>query len=264
MTVHPTALVDPSAQLAEGVEIGPYAIIGSRVSLAEGCRVFAHAVLEQDIVAGPGNTFGYGAIIGAPPQDLSFRPNDPARVVIGTGNTFREYTTIHRGMGEGTILGDNNFLMAGAHLAHNVRLGNNILIANNCLLGGHVQVGDRAFLGGGSVYHQFTRIGRLVITQGQGGYGKDIPPFCMAAGINRIAGLNVIGLRRAGFTPAQRAEISAAFSLLYRRGLNVTQALEAASGISTPLAREFFDFVAASTKRGICRLEKRFHNLASD
>lgn len=264
MPIHPTAIVDPSARLADGVEIGPRAIIGPRVELGPGCRVLANAIIEQDVSAGPGNLFGYGAVIGAPPQDLSYKPDDPARVVIGAGNTFREYTTVHRGTGEGTVVGDNNFLMAGAHLAHNVRLGNSIIIANNCLLAGHVQVGDRAFLGGGSVYHQFIRVGRLAITRGQGAFGKDLPPFCIGAGVNRVAGLNIIGLRRAGLNAEQRAEIAAAFSLLYRRGLNVSQALAAAAALTTPLAREFFDFVAAAKKRGICRLDRRADERAAD
>lgn len=257
MPIHPTAIIDPSAELADDVEIGPGVIIGPRVTLGAGCRVLAGAVIEQDVTAGPGNVFGYGAVIGAAPQDLSYKPEERAVLRIGSGNVFREHTTAHRGTGEGTVVGDGNFLMAGAHLGHNVRLGNGVIVANNCLLAGHVQVGDRAFLGGGSVYHQFIRVGRLVITQGLSKFGRDIPPFCLAAGLNRVVSLNVIGLRRAGFTAEQRAEIARAFALLYRRGLNVSQALAAAESETGPLAREFFDFVAAAKRRGICRFAKR-------
>ena len=120
---------------------------------------------------------------------------------IGNRNIIREHCTIHRGTAEdsATHLGDENFLMAGAHLGHNSHVGDGVIIANNCLLGGYVRIGDRAFLGGGTVFHQYTRVGRLVITQGNSGFGKDIPPFVVAAQRNVIVGLNTVGLRRAGF-----------------------------------------------------------------
>jgi UDP-N-acetylglucosamine acyltransferase len=143
--------------------------------------------------------------------------------------------------------------MAGAHLAHNVSLGDYVVIANNALLGGHVQVAERVFIGGGCVFHQHVRVGRLAICQGASAFSKDIPPFTTAAERNGIAGLNVVGLRRAGFTAAQRAEIKAAFALLYRQGFNTTQALAVARERTWGAeAQAFFDFVAAAQKRGIC------------
>jgi UDP-N-acetylglucosamine acyltransferase len=147
--------------------------------------------------------------------------------------------------------------MAGAHVGHNSRLGNHVILANNVLLGGHVTMADRVFVGGGSVFHQFVRVGRLAITQGMSGVGKDIPPFTMAAEINFVAGLNVIGMRRAGMNAEQRQKVKDAFDLLYRSGLNVSQALEkAGEGEAewSPEVREFFEFVRAAKKRGVCAL----------
>ncbi len=174
---------------------------------------------------------------------------------IGDGNRIREYCTIHRGTTENsaTTVGNACFLMGGAHLAHNVSLGDQVIIANNALLGGHVQVAERVFIGGGCVFHQHIRVGRLAICQGASAFSKDIPPFTTAAERNGIAGLNVVGLRRAGFTAAQRAEIKEAFALLYRNGLNITQALASARSKSWGAeAQSFFEFVAAAKKRGIC------------
>lgn len=180
-----------------------------------------------------------------------------SRVEIGNRNRIRELCTIHRGTAEesATIIGDDCFLLAGAHLAHNVRLGSHIVIANNALLGGYVAIEDRAFIGGGCVFHQHLRVGRLAICQGLSGFSKDVPPFVIAAERNGVAGLNVVGLRRAGFSAAQRAEINEAFSLVYRRGFNTRQALAAAAERAWSAdAQAFFDFVASAKKRGICAL----------
>ena len=178
---------------------------------------------------------------------------------IGDRNVIREHVTIHRGTAadSATRIGHDNFLMAGAHLGHNCAIGNNVIIANNCLLGGYVAVDDGAFLGGGCVFHQFVRVGRLAVTQGSSGFGKDIPPFVAAAGVNKVVGLNVVGLRRAGFSAEERAEIKAAFRLLYESGLNVSQALVQARAQSWGApAQAFFDFVASAKRRGICGLRR--------
>ncbi len=251
--IHSSAQIDPAAELAADVQIGPGVVIGPRVVLGQGCRVLANAILESDVTCGPGNVIGYGAVIGTPPQDLSYKPDMPSRVLIGEGNTIRELATINRGTGDGTIVGDHNFIMTGAHFGHNVRIGNHVIVANNCLLAGHVAVDDRAFLGGGCVFHQFMRVGRLAIAQGAGKFGKDIPPFCLAGSLNRVFALNAIGLRRNGFSAEARAEIAEAFKLLYRAGLNVSQALaEAEKRALDGPAAEFFAFVAGAKKRGIC------------
>jgi UDP-N-acetylglucosamine acyltransferase len=257
--IHPTAIVDPSARIGAAVEIGPFSIVGAQVTIGEKTVVQSHVVIEGEVEIGTGNFIGHGVIIGAAPQDLSFSPERKTKVEIGNDNIFREYCTIHRGSPEGsaTKIGNKNFLMTGAHVGHNCEIGNNVIVANNCLLGGYVSVGDGAFLGGGCVFHQHMRVGRLVITQGASGFGKDIPPFVIAAERNSVFALNVVGLRRAGFSAQQRDEIKAAFKLLYGSGLNLTQAIEKAASMKFGRAgREFFEFVANARKRGICPLKR--------
>ncbi len=254
---HPTAIIHPDATIADDVEIGPYAVVEGPARIGAGCVIQAHAIIGAHVVMGERNTIGYGAVIGADPQDFAFKATVLSEVRIGSDNRIREYATIHRGTAEGsaTVLGDHCFLMAGAHLGHNARVGDHVIIANNSMLGGHVVVEDRVFIGGGCVFHQHMRVGRLAICQGASAFSKDIPPFTMAAERNAVAGLNVVGLRRAGFDAAQRAEIKAAFALLYRSGMNVAQALASAGERSWEAeGRAFWDFVAASGKRGLCDL----------
>lgn len=260
MKIHPSAIVAPSAQLADEVEVGAYACIGGEAQIGAGCVIQPHAVIDGFVRLGEKNLVGFGAVIGGAPQDLSFEEGTRSGVVIGRGNIIREHVTIHRGTAPDsfTTIGDNNFLMVGAHLGHNCTIGNKVIIANNCLLGGYVAVADGAFLGGGCVFHQFMRVGRLAITQGNAGFGKDLPPFGVGAGVNKVVGLNVVGLKRAGFSPEDRAEIKAAFRLLYESGLNTSQALAQAQARSwREPAQEFFAFVVAAKKRGICGLRRK-------
>ncbi|HZR04941.1 MAG TPA: acyl-ACP--UDP-N-acetylglucosamine O-acyltransferase [Candidatus Udaeobacter sp.] len=257
--IHPTALIDPDTKIGAHAEIGPFSIIGPQVTIGEKTIVQSHVVMEGDVTIGSGNFIGHGAVIGAPPQDVSFSPERKTKVEIGNNNIIREYCTIHRGTVEGssTKIGDKNFLMAGAHIGHNCEIGNNVIIANNCLLAGYVLVDDGAFLGGGSTFHQFMHIGRLVMVQGSSAFGKDLPPFVVAAERNYVFGLNVIGLRRSGFSANNRDEIKAAFKLVYLNGLNIAQALEKAATMNFgAAAREFLDFVANAKKRGICPLKR--------
>ena len=254
-TIHSTAIVDPGAQIDGGVEIGPYSVIGPEAKIGEGTVIQSHVVIEGDVTIGTKNFVGHGAIIGTFPQDLSFSAERRTKIDIGDENIIREHCTIHRGTAEGsaTKIGDKNFLMVGAHVGHNCEIGNNVIIANNCLLGGHVRVDDSAFLGGGCVFHQHMHVGRLALAQGGSAFSKDIPPFVIAAERNNVFGLNVIGLRRAGFSAKERDEIKAAFKLIYASGLNISAALEKASAMKVgDAAREFFDFVAKAKKRGIC------------
>lgn len=255
--LHPTAVIHPDAQLGTNVTVGAYAVIEGAAQIGDSCTIQAHAVIGAHVRMGRGNTIGYGAIVGGDPQDFAFRSETRSEVVIGDANRIREYVTIHRGTSEGsaTVVGDRCFLMAGAHLAHNVRLGNEVVLANNALLGGHVIVEDRVFVGGGCVFHQHMRIGRLAMCQGLSGFGKDIPPYTIAGERNGVAGLNVVGLRRAGIDACERAEIKAAFALLYRSGLNVSQALAASTERKWGTAAQaFWDFVAGAKKRGLCDL----------
>jgi UDP-N-acetylglucosamine acyltransferase len=257
--INPTAIIDPAAQFGAGVEIGPFSVIGPQVVIGEKTIVQSHIVIEGEVEIGTGNFIGHGAVIGAPPQDVSFSPERKTKVEIGNDNIIREYCTIHRATTEGsaTRIGDKNFLMAGAHMGHNCEIGNNVIIANNCLLAGFVQVDDGAFLGGGSTFHQFMHIGRLVMVQGSSAFGKDLPPFVIAAERNSVFGVNIVGLRRAGFSAKDREEIKTAFKLVYTSGLNISQALKQGATMKfRPAAREFLDFVANAKKRGICPLKR--------
>lgn len=259
MKIHPTALVDPDAQIGAEVEIGPFSVIRPQAVIGDRTIVQSHVVIEGDVAIGAGNLIGHGVIIGGAPQDLSFSPDRKTKVEIGNDNVIREYCTIHRGSPEGSVtkIGDKNFLMAGAHVGHNCEIGNDVIIANNCLLAGHVRVDDGAFLGGGSTFHQHMHVGRLVMVQGSSAFGKDLPPFVIAAERNYVVGLNVVGLRRACFSVRDRDELKAAFKLLYTSGLNISQALEKAETMNFGApAREFFEFVADAKKRGICPLKR--------
>lgn len=253
--IHPSAIVDSRAQIDPTVQIGPYAVIDGPVQIAAGCRIEAHAQIVGDVRIGEGTTVGRAAILGADPQDLSFDPATASGVIIGPGNTIREHVTIHRSSkpGQTTVVGEGNFLMVGCHLGHDVQVGNHNVIANAALFGGHVRLGNNSFIGGGAVFHQFVRIGDCCMAQGNGGFGKDIPHFCCAQRINRLAGLNVVGLRRAGFTAADRAAVKELFTLLFRSGLNLSQAIAEARQKQWPApAEKLLQFLEAPSRQGVC------------
>src|SRR3954471_10776031 len=253
--IHPTAIIGSEAKIAGNVEIGPHSVIGSAVTVAENCVIGANVVIEGEVSIGRDNRIGHGAIIGGEPQDVSFSASTRSRVEIGNDNLIREYCTIHRGTteGSGTKIGNENFLMVGVHVGHNCVIGNKVILANNVLLGGYVMVEDQAFVGGGTTLHQNMRVGRLVMVQGSSAFGKDLPPFTLAAERNLVFGLNVIGIRRAGFSLKEREDIKAAFKLLYLSGLNLSQAIEAAAQANFgELGREFFAFVEEAKKRSVC------------
>jgi UDP-N-acetylglucosamine acyltransferase len=248
--IHPTALIDPAAQIGADVEVGPYSVIGAGAIIGERCRIQSHVVIEGSVKMGAENFIGPGTVIGTAPQDAAFKAETRSGVEIGNRNVIREHCTIHRAATEGgvTTLGNDNFLLAGAHVGHDACVGNNVTMANDSLLGGHVHVGDGAFLGGGSMFHQQVRVGRLALAQGR--TTRSVPPFVTAVA-NYALGINAIGLRRAGLSGAEREEIKRAFKLFYRSGLNRTQALEKAKDAGfNSLGREFFEFVANSDRRG--------------
>jgi len=252
--IHPTALVEAGSDLGVEVRVGPYAIIETGCVIGDYCEVRAHAVIGKGTLMGPRNQIGYGAVIGAEPQDYGYK-GARSWVEIGSGNRIREYVTIHRASKEesATSIGDDNFLMGGVHAGHDVEIGNHAILANNTLLSGYVKVEDGAFLGGATIVHQHTRIGRLAITRGGTRLGKDVPPFFMATDTNLVSGINRIGLRRAGFSQETRRAIQAAFELLYRSDLNVSQALEELRHkFHIPEIAHLTEFIRAS-KRGICR-----------
>jgi UDP-N-acetylglucosamine acyltransferase len=256
--LHPTAIVSPQAELAEGVVVGPYVVIDGPVRLGAGCVVEAAAQLVGRVEVGPGTRVGRGSVIGGDPQDLGFDPSVESGVTIGAGNTIREHVTIHRSAkpGGATTVGDHNYLMSACHLGHDSSLGSHCVIANAALVAGHVAVGDHVFVGGGAVFHQFIRIGEYAMIQGLGAFSKDIPPYCSGLRVNHLAGLNVVGLRRHGFDAGQRAELKRLFDLLFRSGLNLSQAVAAArdpaAGAWSPVARRLLDFVASPSPKGVC------------
>jgi UDP-N-acetylglucosamine acyltransferase len=251
--IHPTAIIHPQAKLHSSVRVGAYAVIDADVEVGENCVVGPHVYFTGVTKIGAGNKFHAGCVIGDAPQDLKYR-DEPTRVRIGDHNVFREHVTVHRATkadGE-TIIGSNNFLMANAHVAHNCVIGDHVIIANGALLGGHAVVQDRAFISGNCLVHQFTRVGTLAIMQGGSAISKDLPPFCVALRDNEICGLNVIGLRRAGFSGEQRLELKKIYHALFRGGKNLRTALTEAEKIfSSPAAKTMLEFVA-NAKRGVC------------
>jgi UDP-N-acetylglucosamine acyltransferase len=251
--IHPTAIIDPEAQLDPTVCVGPYAVIDAGVTLGPQCVVGPHAHLTGLLLAGAGNQFFTGCALGGPPQDLKYK-DAPTRLRIGAHNVFREHVTVHRSNKpeEDTVIGSNNFLMANSHVGHNAVLGNHIILANGALLAGHVTVQDRVFISGNCLVHQFVRVGTLALMQGGSAISKDLPPYTIARGDNGICGLNTLGLRRAGFTAEQRLELKRLYHLLFRSGRNLRAALMAAQReFTSDAARLLLDFMAA-TKRGIC------------
>ncbi|MCL5098161.1 MAG: acyl-ACP--UDP-N-acetylglucosamine O-acyltransferase [Candidatus Omnitrophica bacterium] len=252
--VHPTAIVHPKAQIDSTAEIGPFAVVEEYVRLGEGCRVGPHVHLTGHTTIGPNNSFHSGCVIGDAPQDLKYQ-NEPTRLRIGSHNLFREHVTVHRSnrTDEETVIGSHNFLMANSHVGHNARLGDHVILANGALVAGHVVVSDRAFISGNCLVHQFVRVGTLSLMQGGSAISKDLPPYTIARGDNGICGLNVIGLRRAGFTSQQRLELKRLYRRLFRSGLNLRAALEQARAeFNSDIARLLLEFVADS-KRGVCR-----------
>lgn len=254
MPIHPTALIAPEAEIAGNVDIGPFTVIEGVVRLDSGVRIGGHVWISGDVAIGANSSIGWGSVIGAVPQDLAFDPATASGVRIGPDNTLREYVTIHRGAKSGgfTSLGRGNFLMTGVHLAHDVLLGDGNVLANNVLLAGHVGVGDGAFLGGGAGFHQFLRVGDLAMVQGNAAISQDVPPFCVAHGQNCLAGLNTVGLRRAGFDAVARSEIKKVFHLLFRSGLGLSAALrEAAAADWSPAATRLVAAVASPSRKGV-------------
>lgn len=255
MQIHPTAIVHKSAELGANVVIGPYTVIDEQVQIAAGVKIGPHVVIHKYTSLENNCMVHAHAVLGDLPQDLAYK-DVVSYVRIGSGTTIRESVTIHRGTKPETVteVGTNCYLMANSHLAHNVKLGNNIVVANGALLAGYVEVGDRAFISGNCVIHQFVRIGRVAMLGGNSGISQDVLPFCTAASVhlNVMAGLNVVGMRRAGMKTEERLAVKRIFSIIYRSGLNMTQALEKLKQEEkSPLAREICEFIESS-KRGIC------------
>jgi len=251
--IHPTAIIHPQAKLDSSVQVGPFAVVDAGVELGADCVVGPQVYLTGETKIGVGNKFHAGCVIGDAPQDLKYK-NEPTHLCIGDHNVFREHFTVNRATNPDgvTRIGSNNFLMANAHIGHNCDVGNHVIIANGALLAGHVVVQDRAFISGNCLVHQFTRVGTLTMMQGGSAIGQDLPPFTIAMNVNTLCGLNIIGLRRAGFSAEQRLELKRLYKFLFRSGKNVRAAVAAAQEkFTSPGAKIMLEFMATA-KRGVC------------
>jgi UDP-N-acetylglucosamine acyltransferase len=257
MTIHPSAVISPDAQIAEGVEIGPFSVVGPSVTIGKNSVIGPNVVIESHTDIGEGNRIFQFASIGAPPQDLKYR-GEETRVVIGKNNTIREFVTINRSTTADigvTKIGNNNLIMAYCHVAHNCLLENNIVMANAANLAGHIHVEEFAIIGGLTGIHQFSRIGRHCIIGGASAVTKDVPPYTTAAGhYASLYGLNLIGLRRRGFTEETIAALKKAYKIFFRSSLTVAKAIERARAEvpDLPEVRTFIEFIEQS-KRGVTR-----------
>lgn len=226
--IHSAAVIGASAQLGDGNDIGPGCVIEDGAVLGSRNRLWMNVYVGPGTTIGDDNQIHMGAVVGHLPQDVAFA-GGPSGTTIGHRNTIREYATIHRGTkpDSATVIGDDNFLMANAHVAHNCRVGHHVTLVNFATLAGYCEVEDGAILSGMVVIHQFTRIGRLAMVSGLSAVNKDVPPYMLCGGRPAvIQGLNAVGMRRAGFSLGIREEIKRAYRLLYREGLNVPNALE--------------------------------------
>lgn len=254
--IHPTALIDPAAELGPGVEVGPYCIIGPGVHVGAGTVFKSHVVVDGPTRIGENNVFYPYAAIGHRSQDLKYR-HEPTYLEIGDGNTFREFTTVHRAtMPEGvTRIGHRGNFLAYCHIAHDCCVGNDVIFSNNGTLAGHVVVEDFVIVGGFSAVHQFCRLGRHAMLGGCSKIVQDIPPFMIGDGNPAaIRGINKVGLERAGFEKDVIQELKEAYRILYRSDLNTGQALQRIkeSLRDLPEIRSITDFIEASA-RGIVR-----------
>jgi UDP-N-acetylglucosamine acyltransferase len=259
--LHPTALVDPAAVLDEAVEIGPYAIVGPKVRIGAGTTVGAHCVIEGRTTIGRDNRIFQFSSIGAVPQDKKYAGED-TELVIGDRNTIREFCTLNLGTAQdsgATRIGDDNWIMAYVHIAHDCQVGSQTILANNATLAGHVQLGDWAFIGGLTGVHQFVKIGAHAMAGFASAVTQDVPPFMTVDG-NPLAvrGFNIEGLRRRGFGPARIAAVKQMHRLLYREGRTFEDARTAIAALATTVPEAADDVETmtgflAGARRGIVR-----------
>lgn len=253
MGIHPLAVVHPSARLGSDCEVGPFALIEQDVVLGDRCVVESHVVIKRGTIAGSDNRIGEHSVIGGMAQHVQVKTYTGG-VRLGSGNTIREFGTVHRALSDGaeTSIGDNNFFMVNSHIAHDCHVGNQVIMANNSMLGGHVTVEDKAFISGGVAVHQFCRIGRQCMIGGTARVTKDVLPYVTIDGAsNFVVGLNTIGLRRGGMSSSELLELKKAYRVIYRSCLAWREVLSTlAESFPTGVAAEFHRF-CLGTKRGI-------------
>ncbi len=254
MAIHPTAVIDPRAEIHAEVEIGPYVVINGPVKVQRRTRIMAHAYITGWTEIGEDNEIHPGVILGAAPQDKAYH-GEESYLRIGDHNVFREYVQVHRGTAKesSTVIGSDNFLMASSHVGHNCKLGDHIVLANGALLGGYVEVGDHAFISGHCVVHQFVRVGELSLMRGLSGTSRDVPPYSVVDWQHRVRGVNSVGLKRAGFDDQRIREIKEAFRILFRKGRNLALAIQEieAKGNNSADVLALLEFIKSS-KRGVC------------
>jgi len=255
--IHSTAIVNPTAELDKNVDIGPFSIIGENVFIGSNTVIGPHVVIDPYVTIGPNCKIFQYAAIGAAPQSLKFE-GEKSYVKIGRGCVIREFVTIHRGTGFGggiTEVGEENFLMAYTHIAHDCKIGRKVVMANNATLAGHITIGDHATVGGLVAIHQFVKIGDYAFIGGKTGVPKDIPPYVIASGERaRLHGLNLVGLKRHGMSPKTLSLLKKTYRIFFRIGLTVKEAIERvrAEVEQVPEVVEFIEFIKSS-ERGVTR-----------
>jgi UDP-N-acetylglucosamine acyltransferase len=260
VSIHPSALVDHSAVLGRDVRIGPFCTVGPDVTIEDGAELVSHVVVDGHTRIGQGVVLYPFCTVGLAPQDLKYR-GEPTRCEIGARTQIREHCTIHRGTATGrgvTSIGADCMLMAVAHVAHDCRIGSHVIIANNVVMGGHVSIGDHAVIGGSAAIHQFVRIGRAAMIGGVSGVEGDVIPFGSVIGNRaRLAGLNVVGLKRRGFEKAAILSLRAAFRCLFKDAGVFAERLEATRAMfgDDPLVAEVLAFIDGESHRGLIRTE---------
>ncbi len=253
MSVHSTAIVSSDSELGSKIEIGPQVIIEPGVVVGDGCQIAARSVLKRGLRLGKDVRIFEGAVLGGEPQDLKYRPVE-SFADVGDQTVIREYATVHRSGREGgvTRLGRNCFLMAYGHIAHDCDIGDGAIVASYVALAGHIHVGAKAFISGGVVVHQFSRIGELAMVGGGSKINLDVPPFFTVDGVpGRAVGLNLVGLRRAGFSSDDVRALKEAYRLLYRSNLPREEALRRIQSLGAEPSKRLAEFIQAS-KRGVC------------
>lgn len=259
INVHPSALVEQGAVLHEGVSVGPFCHVGPRANLGPGTRLIAHASILGSTQLGANCVVHPHAALGGPPQVIGFVDTPESKLEIGEGCVFREYVSVHTGVpksGGLTKVGNSCYMMAGAHLAHDVRLGNNVVMANGVQVGGHVVADDNVWFGGLAAVHQFTRIGRNAFVGGGAILVEDVIPFGSVIGNHaKLAGLNTVGLKRRGFSKADLHQIRSAFKAVFEGDNLFKDRLESAASAfaGQPLAMELINFIREGGNRPICK-----------